>query len=200
MTRETRGRLGGLIDRAYAAVEVLIREVAKFGTIGLLAFILDTTLYNLLAFGVPGSGEVGLMHAHPLLAKILSTSVATVFAWLGNRYWTFRTRRGQKVHHEFALFVVANVLGLSIALACLGFSRYVLGLDSQLADNVSGNGVGLVLGTLFRFWAYRTFVFKEDALADIEVPMLHHEDPDGHDGQGDRSRQGRSQPAGAMDT
>ncbi|MGZ4722528.1 MAG: GtrA family protein, partial [Oryzihumus sp.] len=33
---------------------------------------------------------------------------------------------------------------------------------SPLADNISANGVGLVLGTLFRFWAYRRFVFSEN--------------------------------------
>ena len=39
-------------------------------------------------------------------------------------------------------------------------------LDSQLADNIAGNGVGLVLGTLFRFWAYRTFVFRGELEAE----------------------------------
>ena len=29
--------------------------------------------------------------------------------------------------------------------------------------NVSANGVGLLLGTVFRFWTYRLLVFREDA-------------------------------------
>ncbi|WP_237565359.1 GtrA family protein [Ornithinimicrobium cavernae] len=155
----------GLVGRIRGAYEVLAREVAKFGTIGLLAFILDTTLYNYFVFGVPGAEAMGPLHDIPLRAKILATSIAMVFSWLGNRYWTFRHRRRAAVAHEFLLFIWFNILGLLIAVACLGFSRYVLGLDSQLADNVSANGVGLVLGTLFRFWAYRTYVFKGDALA-----------------------------------
>lgn len=154
----------GLVDRLRRAYAVLAREVAKFGTIGLLAFILDTTLYNYFVFGLPGGAE-GPLHDIPLRAKILATAIATVFSWLGNRYWTFRHRRTAAVANEFLLFVWFNILGLAIAVACLGFSRYVLGLDSQLADNISANGVGLVLGTLFRFWAYRTYVFKGDALA-----------------------------------
>ena len=149
----------GLLARAHAAYRVLVAELAKFGTVGALAFVLDTVLYNVLVFGVPGVAE-GPMAASPLWGKVVATSVATVFSWVGNRLWTFRHRRSEPVAHEFALFVAFNALGLLIALACLGFSRYVLGLDSQLADNVSGNGVGLVLGTLFRFWAYRTFVFR----------------------------------------
>jgi putative flippase GtrA len=148
-----------LLPRLRAAYEALVREVAKFGTVGALAFVLDTVLYNVLVFGVPGVLD-GPMDDSPLVAKILSTSAATVFSWLGNRLWTFRHRRSAAVAHEFALFVFFNAVGLLIALSCLAFSRYVLGLDSQLADNVAGNGVGLVLGTLFRFWAYRTFVFR----------------------------------------
>lgn len=160
--------LVGWFRRAHAwlrrAYDILARELAKFGTIGLLAFILDTTLYNYFVFGIPGSEATGPMHEIPLRAKILATAIATVFSWLGNRYWTFRHRRTAAVANEFLLFVWFNILGLLIAVACLGFSRYVLDLHSQLADNISANGVGLVLGTLFRFWAYRTYVFKGDAL------------------------------------
>jgi putative flippase GtrA len=155
----------GLLLRIRGAIDVLAREAAKFGTIGLLAFILDTALYNYFVFGGVGGGADGPLADIPLRAKILATAIATVFSWLGNRYWTFRHRRTATVANEFLLFVWFNILGLGIAVGCLGFSRYVLGLDSQLADNISANGVGLVLGTLFRFWAYRTYVFKGDALS-----------------------------------
>lgn len=149
----------GLLGRIRGAYAVLVREFAKFGTIGLLAFILDTALYNYFVFGLPGAAA-GPLHDIPLRAKILATAVATIFSWLGNRYWTFRHTRRAQVGHELLLFIWFNILGLAIAVACLGFSRYILGLDSQLADNISANGVGLVLGTLFRFWAYRTYVFR----------------------------------------
>ncbi len=154
-----------LVARLRALYDTLAREVAKFGTVGALAFLLDTVLYNVLVFGLPGVVD-GPMSGQPLLGKVVSTSIATVFSWLGNRLWTFRHRRRSAVAHEFALFLFFNAVGLAIALACLGFSRYVLDLHSQLADNVSGNGVGLVLGTLFRFWAYRTFVFRGELEAE----------------------------------
>ena len=37
------------------------------------------------------------------------------------------------------------------------------GLKGPIADNVSANVIGLGLGTLFRFWSYRRWVFPEDA-------------------------------------
>jgi hypothetical protein len=50
-------------------------------------------------------------------------------------------------------------VGLAISLLCLSISHYVLGFESVLASNVAANGVGLVLGTAFRFWSYRRFVW-----------------------------------------
>ena len=55
-------------------------------------------------------------------------------------------------------------VGLAIALGCLAISHYVMGFHTGIADNISGNGVGLVLGTMFRFWAYRRWVFPEAAI------------------------------------
>ena len=50
-------------------------------------------------------------------------------------------------------------IGLGLALLCLSVSHYVLDLTSPLADNIAANVVGLAVGTAFRFWAYRRFVF-----------------------------------------
>jgi putative flippase GtrA len=172
---ETRQRLA---LRARVLYDSLAREVARFGTVGALAFVLDTVLYNVLVFGVPGVLD-GPLDAHPLTGKIVSASVATIFSWLGNRLWTFRHRRRAAVAHELALFLFFNAVGLAIALACLGVSRYVLDLHSQLADNIAGNGVGLVLGTLFRFWAYRTFVFRGELEAEERDGLEEPREPQG---------------------
>lgn len=139
--------------RLRGAVDVVYREMVKFGAVGAVAFVVDILIYNLL--------RLGPLEHKPVVSKVISVAVATVVAWLGNRYWTFRHRRRAGMRSEFVLFVVMNVGGLAIAIGCLAFSHYVLGLRSVLADNISGNGVGLVLGTLFRFWAYRQFVFTE---------------------------------------
>jgi putative flippase GtrA len=148
----------GLVTRLREAINVVYREMAKFGAVGALAYVVDMYVYNVLRTGVWPFHEAPLAHK-PLLSKVVSVAVATVVAWLGNRYWTFRHRRRATMRSEFVLFVVMNIGGLIIALGCLWFSHYVLGLTSPLADNISGNVVGLVLGTLFRFWAYRQFVF-----------------------------------------
>jgi putative flippase GtrA len=154
-----------LFARAHSSMDVLYREIAKFGAVGAIAFVVDIGVFNLMRTGIIG-GDHGLAEK-PLTAKTISVLVATVVAWLGNRYWTFRHRRRASRKREFILFMVMNIGGLAISLACLSFSHYVLGLTSALDDNIAGNVIGLGLGTLFRFWAYRQFVFTSaDVLGD----------------------------------
>ena len=162
-----------LVERARGAMDLVVREMVKFGAVGAVAFLVDVGTFNLLRFGL---GDGGPLEHKPITAKILSASLATVVAWLGNRLWTFRHRRRASAGHELALFVAFNLAGMAIALGCLWFSHYVLDLRSARADNISANGVGLVLGTLFRFWAYRLFVFRVE-LADDPVLGPHEHEP-----------------------
>ena len=147
-----------VIMRLHGALALVVREAVKFGVVGLVAFVVDTGLFNLLLH----VGDDPVLEEKPLTAKVASVAVATLVAWLGNRYWTFRRRRRSAVPRELALFAVVNVGGLLLALVPLGISRYVLGLESPLADNIAANVVGLALGTVFRFLMYRTVVFNED--------------------------------------
>ena len=153
-----------LLERARGAMDVLVRELVKFGVVGAVAFVVDLGVFNLLRYGLApiGIGGSGPLVDKPLSAKVVSVIAATIVAWLGNRLWTFRHRRRASAPRELVLFFAFNAIGLAIALACLGLSHYVLDLRSPLADNISANGIGLVLGTLFRFWAYRRFVFNTE--------------------------------------
>ncbi|MBT9257936.1 GtrA family protein [Phycicoccus sp. MAQZ13P-2] len=127
----------------------------KFGVVGAVAFVIDLGGANLLWHTVLADKIT--------TAKIISGAVATLFAWIGNRQWTFRHRRSRPVHHEVALFFGVNLVALGISAVILAFSHYGLGFESRLADNVA-TVVGIGLGTLFRFWAYRRLVFSHEPL------------------------------------
>ncbi|MGZ4601792.1 MAG: GtrA family protein, partial [Oryzihumus sp.] len=102
------------IARLRGAVDVLVREMLKFGVVGAVALVVDVGTFNALRF----VGGHGPLYDKPLTAKVISVTLATLTAWAGNRYWTFRHRRRTAVHHELALFVVFNVVGMGIALGC----------------------------------------------------------------------------------
>jgi len=141
------------LTRVKEPFKVLIHEVAKFGVIGMISFVIDVGVFNLLLFGG------GPFTSKPITAKIVSVAIATTFAYFGNRFWTFRHRGRTNMGREYLLFFLLNGVAMLIAVGCLAFSHYVLKLDSALADNISANVIGLGLGTLFRFWSYRKWVF-----------------------------------------
>lgn len=133
----------------------LIPEASKFLTVGGFAYLIDTGLFNFLRYAGPDP----LLADKPLTAKIVSASIATLFAYFGNKQWTYASRTGRKVSQEMFLFFVLNGVAMAIAVLCLFVSHYVLQFTSPLADNIAANVVGVGLGTLFRFVTYRKWVF-----------------------------------------
>ncbi len=162
------GNFGGtrvrVIDTIRWRLGGLLAEAAKFGTVGLMALVIDVGLFNLLRFAGPG-GE-GVLFEKPLTAKLLSVIVAITFSYFVNRHWTYGDRDRTGFRREYVLFLVVNGIATFIALLSLWTSHYALGLTSPLADNISANVVGLALGTIFRFWAYRTYVFPKGSAAE----------------------------------
>lgn len=128
----------------------------KFGVVGLIGFVVDVGVFNLLRVGVAGEDH---FWQSPIGAKIASVSIAIIVNWIGNRYWTFRNHRRKNFILEFVEYVAVSLGGMLIGLACLYVSHYVLGFDSLLADNISSNVIGLGLGTVFRFGFYRYWVY-----------------------------------------
>jgi putative flippase GtrA len=123
--------------------------MAKFGIVGATAAIIDLGGAASL-HGVAGLG--------PLTAKVISTLVATVYSYLGNRFWAFRHRANHSLPREWLIFFALNGVGLLIALGAIAITAYGLGLHSQLSYNIA-QFLGTGLATLFRFWAYRKWVF-----------------------------------------
>ncbi len=147
----------------------------KFGLVGAAGLVVDVGVFNLLRY----AGSPGVLEHKPITAKVISVLLATVITYVGNRHWTWADRARGRVRTEAVLFFLFNGVGLAIALSCLALSHYALGLRSPLADNLSANVVGLGLGMVFRFWTYRTFVFRphqtlvgpvEDEVSDVAVP------------------------------
>lgn len=135
-------------------IRQLWREIAKFGAVGGVGWVIDNGIYTLLWHGP--------MTDATIKARIVSTTVATLFSWFANRHWTFRHRRSKHPWREFMLFLVMNGGGLAIVVICQFVSRYVLGFTSFRADFIAGGVIGLILGMIFRFLAYRYFVFNQE--------------------------------------
>jgi putative flippase GtrA len=147
-------------------MRALISQFARFGAVGVVGLGVDLVVFNVLRATLLSPEHLS---DGPLLAKVISTSLAIIVNWLGNRYWTFRHQRRTHWLREAIEFVLVSIGGLLIAVGCLWFSHYVLNFTSILADNIATNVVGLALGTIFRFAFYRFWVFspsREEALTE----------------------------------
>jgi putative flippase GtrA len=137
--------------RLYERFRQLIHEGAKFGVVGIIGFVIT-------------DGGTNVLRSHYgigwLTANVIATLLATTFAYVASRYWTFRHRERTSVRREGVLFFVLNGIGLLIQLACLGFTVHVLGLDGKFPANVALI-VGIIIGTIYRFWSYRRWVWTD---------------------------------------
>jgi len=155
----------GLIRDLYARFRVLIHEIAKFGVVGGLAFVLTIGLFNAFRYGA-GLG--------PISSTTLANLLATVFAFLGNKFWAFRHRRGSHWGRETVLFFLFNGVGILITDGVVAAAQYGLGLTDKFSYNAA-NVIGIGLATLFRLYCYRRWVFL---YADEDAPAAEQLEPE----------------------
>jgi putative flippase GtrA len=137
------------LGEAYARIRHLIPELAKFGTVGAIGAVID----------LGGTAVLhGAVHLGPLTSKAIAVCIATVVTYLGSRFWTFRHRQNQPLLREGTLFVVLNAVGLLIAELVIAFTTYGLDVHDQIGFNIA-SVVGTALGTIFRYCAYKRWVF-----------------------------------------
>jgi len=138
----------------------LIRNLKRgsvFLVVGGAGFVIDAVVYNLLVF----SGGEGPLFELPLIAKTIAILVGLVATYFGNKVLTYRDRHTPMTLPQVSKYAVANVIAIAMQLACLWFSRYVLGLDGPLADNIFGTFIGQALATGFRYYAYTRWVYRD---------------------------------------
>ena len=132
-------------------MRLLIKEIAAFGLIGIINLVLDTALFNLLL-----SWNIGL---GPNSASLVSTCVTTLLAYFGNRYLSFSHRARSGFARETTFFFAVNLFALVVGQLILALFAYPLHYKHDvLVMNVVRLGT-IVIGTVFRFWAYKRFVF-----------------------------------------
>ncbi|MEW2499079.1 GtrA family protein [Amycolatopsis sp. CA-161197] len=138
------------------------RELLRFAVVGGISFLITTAITYVLKFTV--------LRSNPVTALIIGVLIATIFSYVANREWSFRTRGGRERTHEAALFFLISGIALGLNALPQWISRYVLDLQQphltllgqEVADFVSGMILGTLLGTLFRWWAFKKWVFPTE--------------------------------------
>ena len=153
-----------LRDHLRSSWRILLKEITAFGFIGALAFAIDLGVFAWLS------------HYGALKANFVSTVASTAFAYVGNRYLSFSHRARQSLGRETAFFFGINLVALAFSEVVIAFFVYPLHFahDSSTVFAVKVATIGI--GTVFRFWAYKRFVFLHpdrvhapDADLDVEL-------------------------------
>ncbi|MGW4022989.1 GtrA family protein [Streptomyces sp. NPDC005009] len=138
-----RGTVRERIDR-------LVREVVKFGAVGGMGLLVNLLVFNLVR---------QVTDLQVVRASIIATVVAIVFNYIGFRYFAYRDRDKSGRTREMTLFLLFSAVGLVIENGVLYTATYGFGWDSPLQSNIF-KFLGIGVATLFRFWSYRTWVFR----------------------------------------
>ncbi|MEU8973043.1 GtrA family protein [Streptomyces monashensis] len=141
-----------------SGLQRLVREVAKFGTVGVAGIFVNLAVFNLVRHG---------SNLPVVRASIIATVVAIAFNYVGFRYWTYRDRERSGRTKELTLFLFFSAIGLVIENGVLYAATYGMGWDSSLQSNFF-KFAGIGVATLFRFWSYRTWVFRVEPSQEAE--------------------------------
>ncbi|CAM5624046.1 GtrA family protein [Streptomyces avidinii] len=137
---------GSVLER----VRGLVREVAKFGAVGGLGVLVNLGVFNLIR---------NTTDLQVVRASVIATVVAIATNYIGFRYFAYRDRAKSGRTRELALFAVFSGIGLVIESGVLYTATYGFGWDGPVASNVF-KFIGIGTATVFRFWSYRTWVFR----------------------------------------
>ena len=171
-----------MISEFYSRFRHLIHEGGKFLVVGGVGTVVTFGIANALH---------GIGH---FKAITVATVIATVVTYLGNRYWTFKHRESKGTTRDSVMFFVLNAIGLLIYYGCIGLVQ-VTGLDpngGKTAKDLFWYNAALVvgtgLGTLFRFWSYRRWVWtlpgtsgtpSATTFGELAEPHPHHHEDAG---------------------
>jgi putative flippase GtrA len=155
------------------------RELLKFAFVGGICFVI-TLVVN---YGL----KLTVLREKPVTAQAVAVIIATIVSYVLNREWAFRTRGGRERAHEAALFFLISGLGVVLNTAPLWVSRYLLDFQvphvgrftQEFADFTSGMIIGTLVAMVFRWWAFKKWVFPdENVRPDRLRPLRAVDDPD----------------------
>jgi putative flippase GtrA len=184
-------------------------EAVKFSAVNVVATAVAVLLFNALVHGLPMLYSPGPLHSYPVMTYFVANTVGMLVSFTGSRRYAFKHRTPTGLAGGLVNYAIVNFVSFAIPMSCLWVTRNVFDWSSVIADNVAANVVGAVLAMLFRFWAFRRFVFKRllaslgPELGPHEAELLEHQpqqgEADPHDVVG-VTRQARHEgPATAVD-
>lgn len=143
----------------------LIEQVAKFGIVGIIAFIIDWGILNIL---------VGFFHMHNVLASAISFTISLIFNYFASMKYVFKHRPDMARWMEMLIFLFSAVVGLFINMVIIWLSTYGMNKDafiSQHLEYLFRTNIGKLVATVVvGIW---NFVIRKWLLDDTHTNAMN---------------------------
>lgn len=159
----------------------------KFLVVGVIGFIVDFGIFNLLLDPVntllmPGNSlyvflsnlgfsDYFITHLGPTLASAISFVAAVCSNFLWNRHWTYPDSRSRSRRRQFTMFFIVSVVGVLIRIPIVFFMTPIFrslvsnigalqAYTTRLADNLS-LAVAVLVVLFWNFFANRHWTYND---------------------------------------
>lgn len=92
----------------------LLAQIAKFGVVGVIAFVVDFGIYTALNMVFRSVGLDRIFASYYLVSQFCSFLVSVVVNYILSFKYVFRRREDMSQRREFVIFVVLSAIGLVI--------------------------------------------------------------------------------------
>lgn len=133
----------------------VLKEMTKFGLVGVVNTTLDFLVYTGLTRSLP------FFFVHYLWANFIAFSFAATSSYVFNRVWTFRNRH-QNIGAQYTKFFLAASVGLLISEAVLFVFVGRFGVHDLLAKIAA---IGLTM--IWNFSMNKLWIFRSEDAMDI---------------------------------
>ncbi|TPI31763.1 GtrA family protein [Mesorhizobium sp. B3-2-1] len=123
-------------------------KIVRFALVGLANTAIDLAGFSLLL----------KLHVPPLSANVVSWSIAVIFSFVANGFWSFERNHAIRLHDAFLRFVTAGAL-ISLGVSSLSIALFA-GIAGVWPAKIGGVIVAAVLNFLAARWSIEGRLLK----------------------------------------
>ncbi len=100
-------------------MDKLMAQIAKFGLVGVICFIIDYVVYRIFNVVFESTGFANTFGQYYLISAFLGFSVSVVCNYILSFKFVFERKEDMSRKKEFVIFLILSIIGLGINELCL---------------------------------------------------------------------------------
>lgn len=119
----------------------LMQQIAKFGIVGVIAFLIDFGIYTVLNFIFRGIGFDKVCPSYYLISQFISFVISCIANYLLSMKYVFERREDLSRRKEFVIFFLLSAIGLVINEIVLYIGMDVIYQGSDWLQRILNTGL-----------------------------------------------------------